>query len=227
LAKAKRAAQAKEAAIAAREQALAQKETDMRSAFDKLARLKANPLSVLQEEGVTYDQLTESLLNQNQGNAGLDELKAEIKAIKEGFERQQLERDRQAETQVLTQIRKEVEALVADGDDYQLVRESGYTPKVVELMHRVFKETGELLSTAEAAQLVENELIEEGLKYAKLQKIQQRLAPPTPAPTAQPQAAKTERAGTKIMRTLTNRDGSSAPMSPRERAIAAFYGKLK
>lgn len=223
LAKAKRAAQAKEAAIAAKEQALAQKEADMKAAFDKLSRLKANPLSVLQEEGVTYDQLTESLLSQNQGNAGIDELKAEIKAMKEGFEKQQAERDQQAERQVLTQIRKDVDRLIATGDEYEMVREAGYAPKVVELMQRVFKETGELLSTDEAAQLVENELVEESLRFAKLNKIRSKL---TPAEQAQQQAAQPARTqNQKVMKTLTSRDGASAPMTARERAIAAFYGR--
>lgn len=225
LAKAKRAAQAKEAAILAKEQAFAQKEADMKAAFDKLARLKANPLSVLQEEGVTYDQLTESLLSQNQGTAGIDELKAEIKAMKEGFERQQAERDQQVERQVMTQIRKDVDQLISQGDDYEMVREAGYGPKVVELMQRVFKETGELLDTAEAAQLVENELIEESLRFAKLNKIRSRL---TTQEQTQLQAAQQARApAQKVTRTLTSRDGASAPMSARERAIAAFYGKLK
>ena len=228
LAKAKRAAQAKEAAIAAREQAIAQKEADMKSAFDKLSRLKANPLSVLQEEGVTYDQLTESLLAQNQGNPGLDELKAEIKAMKEGFEQAQTQRDQAVKQQVLNQIKQDVETLVSQGDDYEMVRESGYAPKVVELIDQWFNKTGQVLDTDKACQLIENELLEESLKFAKLKKVQSKLTP-TQMVQEQQQALQSERPNTKIMKTktLTNRDGTSAPLSPRERAIAAFYGKLK
>ena len=222
LAKARRAAQAKEAAIMQREQALAKQEADMRSAVEKLGRLKSNPLSVLQEEGITYDQLTEAILNGNTSNPEIDSLKNELKTMKQELLNAQTQRDQAQEQQALKQLNREVESLVAQGDDFETIREAGYAPKVVELIHRMFKETGEIMDTAEAAKLVEEELISEAMQYAKLKKVQSRLNPaPSEQHPLQPQMKN------KSLKTLTNRIGSTAPMSARERAIAAFYGQLK
>lgn len=222
LAKAKRAAQAKEAAIQAREQALAQQEADMKLALDKLTRLKANPMRVLEEEGITYDQLTESILNQNQINPDVAALKQELQAMREEFAQQQQQRDQVSREQALRMIRKDVDSLVSQGDDFETVREAGYAPKVVELIERWYNETGDVLDTTQAASMVENELLEEAMRFAKLKKVQSRLAPATP-----PQQPAQQQTGSKpILKTLTSRTGASAPMSARERAIAAFYGKI-
>lgn len=222
LAKAKRAAQAKEAAIQAREQALAQQEADMKSAMDKLARLKANPMRVLEEEGITYDQLTESILNQNQINPDVAALKQELQAMREEFAKQQQQRDQVSREQALRMIRKDVDSLVSQGEDFETVREAGYAPKVVELIERWYNETGDVLDTSEAARMVENELLEEATRFARLKKVQSRLTPATP-----PQQPAQQQTGSKpILKTLTSRTGASAPLSARERAIAAFYGKI-
>jgi hypothetical protein len=228
LAKQKRAQQLKEQELLAKEKALEINQGGMKSLDEYRARIKANALSVLQEEGVTYDQLTEQILASNQENADLAALKAEIKALKEGFDNQsksQTEREAQVERQVLAQIRRDADQLIAQGgDEYEMVREAGYTPKVVELIHKTLQKTGEILDVAEAASLIEKELLEESLKFARIKKVQSRL---NPAPT-QTRAVKYDRPGTKVMRTLTNRDGvSSVSMSKRERAIAAMEGRLK
>jgi hypothetical protein len=191
-------------------------------------RIKANALSVLMEEGVTYDQLTEQILASNQGSEDVSQLKAEIKAIKESLENQTKslsEKDQLTEKRVLAQTQRDVDALVAEGDDYEMIREAGYAPKVVELIHRTYKETGEILDNKEAANLIEAELLEESLKFARIKKVQSQL---NPVSTGQRPPLKQEQAGTKLMRTLTNRDGASTTsMSKRERAIAAMEGRLK
>ncbi len=229
LAKQKRALQLKEQEILAKEKALETQSGGMKSLEEYRARIKANALSVLMEEGVTYDQLTEQILATNQDNVDLSALKSEIQALKDDLNAQKTstsERDAATEQQVLAQIKRDADSLIAQGDDFEMIREAGYGPKVVELIHKTFKTTGELLDTQEAASLIEKELLEESLKFAKIKKVQSRLNP-TPPPQ-QKQPAQTDRPNTKIMRTLTNRDGvSSTTMSKRERAIAAMEGRLK
>ncbi len=229
LAKQKRALQLKEQELLAKEKALETQSGDKMSLESYRARIKANALSVLMEEGVTYDQLTEQILASNQEGADLQalraELKAELAAIKEEQTKSLSERDAASEKQVLSQIRKDTDALISQGDEYEMVREAGYAPKVVELIHKTWKNTGEYLEISEAATLIENELLEESLKYAKLKKVQSKLTPAQPEKT---QPLQQERPNTKVMRTLTNRDGSSSnTMSKRERAIAAMEGRLK
>jgi hypothetical protein len=222
--KAKRALQVKEREIAQREEAL--KSQVPQEQENVMAKLKANPLSVLQEAGVTYDQLTEAILaNQNGVTPEITALKAEIKALKEGLDERFVSRDQQAEQQVLADIRKDALALTATGEQFEAIREAKAQNKVVDLIHRTWKATGEILDVPQAAELVENQLIEEALPFAKLQKVQSRL---TPAQAAQVEKILTEpKPNTKVMRTLTNRDNAMPIMDKRARAIAAMQGTLK
>lgn len=192
------------------------------------ADLKANALSVLLKEGVTYDQLTEQILASQADSPAVASLEAKIKALEDRLEsgnKSQADRDALTEKQVLAQYQRETESLIAQGDDYEMIRESGYGPKVVDLIKRTFDKSGELLDVAEAANLIESELLAEAEKFARIKKVQSKLGG-IQAPTTQGRAD--DRQGVKTMRTLTNRDGvSSTSMSKRERAIAAMEGRLK
>lgn len=185
-----------------------------------LADLKANPLSVLLNAGVTYDQLTEAILaNQNGNGPEIQALKAEIKALKEGVDKTLTDRDAAAEKQVLAEMEREATRLAAQGEDFELVRETKSIPVVIDLIEKTYRKTGEVLDVAEAMKLVEDDLIEDTLRKAALQKVQSKLAPSEPAPN-QPQQRPP-------MRTLTNRDTAQVPMSRKQRALAAFHGTLK
>lgn len=227
LAKQKREIQLATQKLEAEKAALAASRTQDLSGYVSKEDIKANALKVLLEQGVTYDQLTEQILASSDESADYTQLRAEVKALKEGLDNQtksQVQRDADTEKQVLTQMRKEAEQLVAQGDDFEMVREAGYVPQVVDLIHRTYKKTGEVMEVTEALKLIEEDLLNESLKFAKIPKVQSRL---TPAQTQQTQAAKPSAPNTKIMRTLTNRDGSSSnSMSKRERAIAAMEGRL-
>ncbi len=191
------------------------------------AELKANPLRVF-ETGATYDQLTEAILNNpNAGSSEIAALKLEIQALKEGLDTKFSERDQQSEKQVLSQMQRETELLTAQGEEYEAIREARAQKDVVDLIHRTWKETGEVLDVVEAANLVENQLIDEALPFARIKKVQSRLTP-AQEQVLEEQLAPTPKPGTKIMRTLTNRD-SARPASTdrRARAIAAFTGQLR
>lgn len=219
LAKQRRALQVKERELADREKALASKPAT-EGGEDLIARLKSKPLSVLQEYGVTYDQLTEAILSgQNGLSPEIQELKAELKALKEGVDKTLVDRDTQAEQAALSEMRKEAELLAKDGDSFELVRETQSLPQVMDLIHRTYKQTGEVLDVSEAMQLVEDELIKESMKLASLKKVQNKIAPPSVQPL-QPQQQRQ-------MRTLTARDTATASLSRRARALAAFNGTLK
>lgn len=228
LAKAKRTLQAKERELASREAALSSAPVTTDS-YTK-DQIRANALSIIREAGVTDDQLTESLLRESEDyGPGYTKLESEIQAMKQLLESQtktSLDNEQAVEKQVLAQIQSDVDSLISDGDEFEAVREAGYGPKVTELIHKVFKTEGKILSEHEAATLMNNEIVEEGLRYARLKTVQNRLKPPAPPQQSQP--AKQAGPNTKIMRTLTNRDGSSSiSLSKRDRAIAAMEGRLK
>lgn len=218
LARERRALQVKERELLAKEQAL----TSGGQGNDQtavLARLKAEPLSVLREAGVTYDDLTNAILNQSSVNPEIESLKEELKSLREGIDKNFSDRETQSEQQVLAEMRKEAVALAAKGDEFELIRNTGGIKHVMSLIERMYRETGEVLEVNEAMGLVESELLKDAMKVANIEKIRKSLLP---APQVQPQQKSQP-----VMRTLTNRDTAIIPMSAKARAIAAFNGTLK
>lgn len=221
LAKQKRALDVRERALAEREKAL-ETSPSTTGVEEFRTRLKSEPLRVLLEEGVTYDQLTEAILaNQSGINPEIQALKQEIKALKEGVDKTLSDKDQAAKNAVLTEMRKEAEILAKEGDSFELIRETKSTPDVIDLIQRTYDETGEILDVREAMELVEKELLEDSLRVAQFQKVKSQLAP---TPAVVPQPAVTQQ---RQIRTLTNRDGAMPVLGKRERAIAAALGQLK
>lgn len=216
LAKQRRAIQVKEMELAAKEKALLEGPKGI-----DLSRLKAEPLSVLQEAGVTYEQLTEAILANpsTASDAKILALESKLAELEKGVDSKLSDRDQQAEQAVLKELRRTVDKFTFSGDEFENIREDKAQGRVVELIHRTWKQTGEVLDEYEAAQLVENELISDYEKRARRKSIMSRLTP-------QEQVAQGQQAQ-RQMRTLTNRDTASPQISKRARAMAAFHGTLK
>jgi hypothetical protein len=116
-------------------------------------------------------------------------------------------------------MRREATQLAAQGDDFELVRETQSVPDVIQLIERTYDKTGEILDVSEAMKLVEDELFKRQQKLITLKKMRGLLPKQAePVPQQRPQSG---------MRTLTNRDTASVPLSAKARALAAFYGTLK
>lgn len=226
LAKAKRALQVKESELAKREEALKTQNPAGNGDYISKADLLANPMKVF-EAGVTYDQLTEAILSTQNAPLDSNKLRAEIKEdlLKE-LTGQFSTRDQQAETQVLEDIGREVvQTVKAQPEQFEAVAKANAYEDVKALIHRTWKQTGEILDVTEALELVENQLIEEALPFAQLKKVQSRLTPQQEQQVEKiPTAPKPN---TKIMRTLTNRDNASQVMDRRQRAIMAMQGTLR
>jgi hypothetical protein len=220
LARQRRALQVKEREIADRERRLASNppQDDGKAT---LARLKSSPLAVLQEAGVTYDELTQAILaNPSGNNPDIHALKEEIKSLKEGFDKTLSERDARTEQEALREMRRNVDRLVATGDDFEMIRETGSQAEVTELIRQIYKIEGTVLDESEAAVLVEEELLKEAEKIARIKKLRARFAPAETQPANQVVEYQPRQ-----MRTLTNRDGTRPAMSARERALRAFRGE--
>lgn len=183
-----------------------------------IERLKSQPLKVLQEHGVTYDQLTEAILNDGGVNPEIEELKKEIRALKEGVDKSFESREVQAEEAALTEMLFEAEGLAKEGETYEMIREQDAYDKVLKHIHSTYKATGRVLDVTVAMDKVEADLFKEAERLANLGKVKARIGQPAPTPL-QPQQRQ--------MKTLTARDSASSQMSSRARAIAAFNGTLK
>ena len=218
LAKQRRALQVKERELAERQKELESRSSTQGGGVD-LARLKAEPLSVLLEAGVTYDQLTEAILSDQGGTSSeLAKVRAEMKALKEGFDQTLSAKEQAQETQVLAEMQREAASLIATGEEFEMIRVTKSLPDVMTLIKRTYKETGEVLDVTEALKLVEDQLLEDATPIARLQKVQGRLAPQPYQQMPQQQ---------RQMRTLTSRDTAPVPLTPKQRAIMAFQGQLK
>ncbi|CAM6005207.1 unnamed protein product [Sphagnum balticum] len=231
-------AQQQEQALKAREAALAAKEAEITakaqadlSKYIPKDRFQEDPLQALLDAGVTYEQLTERLLNQPQDTftnspaykrmeAKIAELEGKTTKVAKSYEEQQSQQYQQA----LQQITNETKNLItSDPINYEAIAATGSVGDVVELIEKTFKEDGVLLSVEEAAKEVEEYLAEEATKLARLKKIQQRLAPKTP-----PQQSGTKpQPQQQTLKTLTNSVGTGGKLSARERALLAFKGELK
>lgn len=225
----------REAAIKAQEETSKPKLEEPKSSFDPTKyvdkeRLANDPFSVLTEMGLTYDQLTELAMNGPKPKE--IELMNEIKAMREEFKALKGEtettkksfQDSQEQTykEAISEIRREANALVKNNLDYETIKETNSVDDVVELIERKYKEDKILMTVEEAAQQIEEYLLEEAIKIAKINKVKNRMNPKEDK-TAAP-AAKTS--NTQPLKTLTNNISSNRPLTPRERAILAFEGKL-
>jgi len=156
----------------------------------------------------------------------LKALKDEIKALKgetennkKSFEEQQTAQ----RTQAIKQITSDVTNLVKSDPQFEAIRQTRSVKDVVELIEKTFDEDGIYLSVEDAASQVEEYLVEESLKLAKLKKIQQRMQQSQQAATKPSTDPKQQQQ----MKTLTNSVNSSRPLTARERALLAFENKLK
>jgi hypothetical protein len=183
--------------------------------------LKSDPLKVMLDHGVTYDQLTEAILNSrdNPEHAFNAKIQALEKSIDERFSKSVAENEKQ----VLAEMQREASQLVTNGDEFEFVRETNSIPKVMNLIERTYRETGEVLDVQEALKLFEEELFKDAQKLTSLKKMQmQTQQQPQQRPGVRPLSQQRP-----LVRTLTNRDTASIPMTAKARAMAAFYGNLK
>ena len=219
----------KESALRTLEKELKAKETSIadqvKAAVDEAlkgyrARLKEAPLDVLNEEGLTYDQLVEQAVNAPDPITRATQ--QEIKSIKDAQAKMSEDIQNSAKAQresAVNQIRYDVTELVESDPNFETIKGTGSVEDVVELITKTFDESGKLLTIDQAAKMVEDELFEEALKIASLSKVKSKLTPQQAEPKLQsikqPQQSMT----------LTNSMSSSKPMTPRERAVAAFKGE--
>lgn len=218
LARQRRALQVKEREIAEREKALDGGQT--LTAYK--AKLKGNLLGTLLEDvgPQVYDQLTQEILGQKANNdPRVEKLEAEIAELKGGVDKRFTAAEEAQEASAINYVADKLDALVATGDDYDLLKAADGEEEVIRRVYNHWKKTGKELDVATVAKEYQEELAEEATRYAKLKQVQARLAPAEPL---QPQA--TPQTG---IRTLTNKDSARPVMDRRQRAILAAQGQLK
>lgn len=225
---------AKEDALNAREAAINAKDQEYKSGYISKDRIKQDALQVLAEAGISYDDVTNQILNQvptdPRVNATISRLEAKIAELEGKTQAQETNwKQQQAESyqSAVKQIEADAKSLIkSDPTGFEAVSKTpGAIKEVVKLIEETWHKDGILLSVEEAAQEVENYLIEEGVKtYTQIEKIKKRLAESSTKTkpeekTPQPQQTQTP------MKTLTNKASSTRQLSAKERAILRFKGE--
>jgi hypothetical protein len=233
LAKAKRGLQVREADLKAREEAIKTRSESMMTQEQVLESVKADPLEFLLSRGITYEQLTEAV-KRNLSGAGPAltkvevELRKEIQGLKKELDttKQSVADDRTlAEKQIELRLQKDVETLVATDDAFEMIRDTGSSADVTQLIKAVQKEEGTVLTIREAAELVEADLLAEAEKIARIKKVQNRVLLEQQASQQNQALSAQDGRQAPTMRTLTNKDTVAPTISRRERAIAAALRK--
>lgn len=229
------AIKAREEQLAAREAAIAAKDQEYRSGYISKDRFKQDPLSILAETGVSYEELTQQLISQQPTDprvqAKIDRLEAqlaEMQKLTETSQKANEEKQQQAYQAALNQIKLDTTKLVEKDPEFELIKATDSIQDVVDLIEETYKLKGYVMPVKEAAEEVEAFLLEETSRLTNLEKIKKRLAnaSATQKPAeVKPQPAKVQTQPT--MKTLTNAASSARKLSAKERAMLAFKGELK
>ena len=227
-----KALQEREAALQAKEQEIKAKDSEYQANYIPKNRLTEDTISVLLENGISYDQITQLALNQSQQDPAtriaIQKLEAQVKAQADARAADQKafqEAQNQSYQQAVKQIRADAVALVKSDPSFEAIRKTNSIKDVVELIEETFKQDGIILSVDEACREVEDHLVEKLSTYSsQISKIQQRMnaakasAPKQPGQSQQQHQPKP---------TLTNAVGTGKKLSVRDRAILAFKGELQ
>jgi hypothetical protein len=112
-------------------------------------------------------------------------------------------------------MKRNVDKMSIASDDYPFIKTAKAQDKVMELIKRTWSEHDEVMDEEEALELIEAELKEEAITYAKLLK----------EPEETPQVAAEPAPKSPGIKTLTNRDSARPQVNRRQRALAAFLGQ--
>lgn len=215
--------------------------------FEQLRQAaKSNPLAVMEELGLTYDELTNFVIN---GAQPVNEVKAEL----ERFKAEQVEDKRKSveaekaridaeDKEVIQAFNQEVTEFVKQaGEKFELVNHFGQHQLVIDVIEENYKQNGRVINKEEAADIVEEYLLGEVEKATKTKKWLARQQPvpavkqPVEVDERKQRALRalegTQPAPIEKPRTLTNdlsttQPGTAklTPQQRRERALARLNG---
>lgn len=222
----------KQQAVRQQQQILAQQAEQLR-AFEQAKRAaKLNPLDALKQMGLTYEELTEYVLNDNKPTPTaevqsvrqeLEEYKRQAREEQERLAAQQKQAALAEQQRIVEDFRNEVNEYVAQhAETYELTSLYGGANLVSEVIEEHFRQSGKLMNVAEAAKLVEEhyeDLARKAQATKKFAATQQKAA----SPQAQTQAS-APRMGPTLTNDLTANVAAKAqsPRSDAERIAAAI-----
>lgn len=174
-------------------------------------RLKKEPFTVLQEQGLTYEQLAEMVLNDGKPTPDmlLSEYEKKFTAKMQELEQKLAEKEAKEQEAryeaAIEQFQGQLIEFVEQSPDYELIRANEASDLVFQVIEEHHNETGEILSNKEACDAVESYLLDEAKKLVDREKVKKLLQPQTPNKPAAPTG--------KSSPTLSNAAAAQAPKS--------------
>lgn len=229
--------------IKSQELAVQKQLEDMRTKYESeyvpKSKFTQDFYGALQDVGINQDQVLQYLNSQANQDPAIRSLQAKIQELEAKVQEPMKridEQQSQAYNQAVEQIRHEASALIDSDSSFELTKAMNMSEAVVQLIEETFKKDKRLLTVQEAAEKVEDHILEEAIKYASLDKVKAKLAPvvETPiVPTQQKSPLSIQKTSPipPPIKTLTNAVTASPSKSltsreKRERAILAFKGQL-
>jgi DNA-binding transcriptional MerR regulator len=227
----------KQQAVRQQQAQLARQAEELRAFEQAKKQALLNPLDALKQLGLTYEQITEFVLNDNKPtpNAEVMSVRQELEEFKRAQREEQeklLEQTREMQTReqqaIIESFREEVGEYVSQhAETYELTNLYGGANLVSDVIEEHFKQSGKLLTIPEAAKLVEEhyeELARKAQQTKKFAVTQQKVAS-TQAQTAAP----APRMGPTLSNDLSANVAAGVPKSPRSDAdrIAAALARLE
>jgi len=173
---------------------LAAKEAEVSSKFIDPARFKKEPLKVMEETGLSFQQLAEMVMNDGKPtqDQALSEVEARMQAkLKEYEDKLAAKEAKEAKERHEAQLhafKVQLTDFVNTTEDYELIRAEDATSLVYDVIEAHYNKTadesgqnGEILSNKEAADAVEAYLLENAKKLTQVKKLQPAAAPAKPA----------------------------------------------
>lgn len=188
-------------------------------------RLRKDPLKVLEESGLKFEQLAEMVLNDGKPTQDmvLSEYERKVMAKMQELENKLAEKElreaQEREEAAIESFKAQLTDFVNKTDDYELIRANDAVDIVFEVIETHHAETGEILSNKEASDMVEEYLLEEAKKLVDREKVK-KLLQPSGAPKS-PQAPQT---GAK---TLSNAQAAQAPKNTAGRMLSNEESKAE
>ena len=190
----------REKALQKQREEIQKSKLDIDSKYEEINKFKSlkeqaknNPLKFLEEAGLTYEELTNFILNGNKPTAEMEtsSIKSEMQKLRDEIAQREQERENSAKAmdekraqEAISNFKENITGfLTGKPDDFELC--NNY-PESVDLIYDVieahFAQTEKVMSMEEAAKLVEDHFESEAMKVTSFKKIQSKLAP-KPAPT--------------------------------------------
>lgn len=205
-------------------------EQKLSSEYIPKAQLEQDAFTTLKSLGWDDQRIMNSIMNQpSPEHQQIALLQAKIKELEEGQkksltvleEHQQKQRD-----QAVSAIRNKAKSIVDNNPEFELIQKTGSHEAVVQLIVDTWDNEGRAISEEEAAEEIENYLMEQMAPLIGAQKIKSKFTQPQQVEAQQPTTQQKPSVKTLSHSETTTTQKPLSAMSRRERAILAFQGKL-